>query len=98
LTDERESSVPFTLGVAVKNDGYGTAFNLRITSAQPEIIENEKGLLVNFKIIGANVGNKHVSPSTLPIVYMESVGVTVEQNNAQVCSQMWLRALHPNRQ
>jgi len=63
LTDERESSVPLTLVVAVKNDGYGTAFNLRITSAQPEIIENEKGLLVNFKIIGANVGNKHVSPS-----------------------------------
>ena len=63
FTEEREPSVPFTLGVAVKNGGYGTAYNLHITSAQPEIIENEKGLLVTFRIIGANVGKESISPS-----------------------------------
>ena len=63
FTDEREPSVPFTLGVAVKNSGYGTAHNLHITSAQPEIIENERGLLVTFRIIGANVGKESTSPS-----------------------------------
>ena len=63
FTEEREPSVPFTLGVAVKNSGYGTAYNLHITSAQPEIIENEKGLLVTFRIIGANVGRESISPS-----------------------------------
>lgn len=63
FTDEIEPSVPFTLGVAVMNAGYGTANSLQITSGQPEIIENSKGLLVNFMIIGANIGNESISPS-----------------------------------
>ena len=63
FTDEIEPSVPFTLGVAVKNAGHGTAYSLQITSGQPEIIDNEKGLLVNFMIIGANVGSGSISPS-----------------------------------
>ena len=63
FTDERENSVPFTLGVAVKNAGYGTASSLQITSGQPEIVENEKGLLVNFNIIGAFIGNEMISSS-----------------------------------
>ena len=63
FTDEIENSVPFTLGVAVKNAGYGTASSLQITSGQPEIIENEKGLLVNFNIIGAFIGNEMISSS-----------------------------------
>ena len=63
FTDEVENSVPFTLGVAVKNAGYGTASSLQITSGQPEIIENEKGLLINFNIIGAFIGNEMFSPS-----------------------------------
>ena len=65
FTDEREPSVPFTLGIAVKNGGYGTASNVRITSGQPEIIENERGLLVTFRIIGANIGRESVSPSLM---------------------------------
>ena len=63
FTDEREPSVPFTLGVAIRNKGAGVATDLRITSGQPEIIENEKGLLVNFMIIGANIGIGNITPS-----------------------------------
>ena len=63
FTDEREPSVPFALAVAIHNAGYGVAMNLRITSGQPEIIENEKGLLVTFKIIGASIGSETVTPS-----------------------------------
>ena len=63
FTAEREPSVPFALGVAVHNAGYGTAMNMRITSGQPEVIENEKGLLVTFKIIGTQVGSERVTPS-----------------------------------
>ena len=63
FTDEKEPSVPFALAVAIQNAGYGVAMNLHITSGQPEIIENEKGLLVNFKIIGANIGSESVSPT-----------------------------------
>ena len=63
FTDEIEPSVPFTLGVAVKNAGHGTAYNLQITSGQPQIIDNEKGLLVNFMIINATIGGGSISPS-----------------------------------
>ena len=63
FTDEVEDSVPFTLGVVVKNAGHGVASSLRITSGKPEIIENEKGLLVNFMIISAMIGNGSTEPS-----------------------------------
>ena len=68
FTGEVENSVPFTLGVAVKNAGYGTASSLQITSGQPEIIENEKGLLITFNIIGAFIGNEMIS-SSLTIMF-----------------------------
>ncbi|XP_065905004.1 uncharacterized protein [Dysidea avara] len=63
FTDEVENSVPFTLGVAVKNAGHGVASSLQITSGQPEIIENERGLLISFMIIGAMIGNGSIEPS-----------------------------------
>ena len=63
FTDVIEPSVPFTLGVIVKNAGYGTAYNLQIVSSQPEIIDNERGLLINYMIIGANIGGERASPS-----------------------------------
>ena len=62
-TDIIEPTIPFTLGLLITNDGYGIARNARITSGQPEIIENEKGLLITFKITGAQVDDQAVSPS-----------------------------------
>ncbi|HEY9175293.1 MAG TPA: hypothetical protein VI136_23660, partial [Verrucomicrobiae bacterium] len=63
FTDVVEPSVPFSLAVMVDNRGFGEARNLRITSAQPEIIENEKGLLVDFKIIASEVEGQAMTPS-----------------------------------
>ncbi len=57
FTDEVEPSIPYDLGIMVSNVGKGTANNLEIVSAQPQIIENEKGLLIDFEIIGADVNN-----------------------------------------
>ncbi|MEL7336017.1 MAG: hypothetical protein AAFN70_07430, partial [Planctomycetota bacterium] len=50
-TDEIESSQPFDLAVLVHNQGFGTANNLSIESGRPQIVENEKGLLIDFEII-----------------------------------------------
>ena len=63
MTPVVEPIVPFTLAVMVMNAGYGVARALKISSAQPEIIENEKGLLITFKIIGSQIGNQPMSPS-----------------------------------
>ena len=63
FTDEIEPAEPFTLAVMVQNNGAGEAQNLRIGSAQPKIIENEKGLLIDFEIIGTQVNGGDVERS-----------------------------------
>ncbi len=63
FSPEVEPAEPFSLGLMVTNAGLGTADNLRITSGQPQIIENKAGLLVSFEMIGAQVGKQQVSPS-----------------------------------
>lgn len=63
FTADTEPSVPFALGLLVQNTGKGAALHFKITSAQPKIIENQKGLLINFKIIGSQMGDQAVDPS-----------------------------------
>ncbi len=50
-----EPIVPAELAVMIENNGYGQAKNVVIESAQPEIIENEKGLAIHFELIGSNL-------------------------------------------
>ena len=50
----------FPLYVEVTNWGYGWARDLRVASAQPRIAENPSGLLINFKIVGAALGDRPV--------------------------------------
>lgn len=63
FTDFIEPSVPYNLAVLVQNKGKGDAEDLEITSGQPKIVDNEKGLLADFKIIGAQVGKETVKPT-----------------------------------
>lgn len=63
FTDPVEAPVPFTLGVRTRNAGYGPATRLSITSGQPKIIENERGLLIDFRLIGSSVNDQPVTPT-----------------------------------
>jgi hypothetical protein len=54
---------PAVLGLLVTNVGLGTANNLSITTAQPQIVDNDRGLLNTFQIIGTQVGTQQVTPS-----------------------------------
>jgi hypothetical protein len=65
FTSEIEPIVPFSLGVRVKNSGAGTAKNIKIDSAQPKIVENELGLLINFAIEGSEVNGQPATDSLL---------------------------------
>ncbi|MCA3176729.1 MAG: hypothetical protein ING36_14575 [Burkholderiales bacterium] len=65
LTSGIEPTEPFTLGVRVKNTGFATAKNLKIDSAQPKIIENNQGLLINFLLTGSYVNDTPVQNSLL---------------------------------
>ncbi len=65
FTPEVESPVPFTLGVLVKNSGYGPARKLKIDSKQPKIVENFNGLLLVAQLLGARVNDSPRSSSLL---------------------------------
>lgn len=63
FTDEVEPKVPYSLAVLVRNSGGGAARNFRIESAQPQIVENEKGLLIDFQLIATEVAGQPLVPS-----------------------------------
>ena len=65
FTPEVESPIPYELAVRVMNDGYGPAWKLKIDSAQPKIVENEKGLLIDFQLLGASVNDSAVNSSLM---------------------------------
>ncbi|TVP54384.1 MAG: calcium-binding protein, partial [Halomonadaceae bacterium] len=58
MTPTVEPVEPYTLGVRIANTGSGAANNLKIDSAQPEIVENEQGLLVDFTLTGSYVDDE----------------------------------------
>ncbi|PQL89631.1 CARDB domain-containing protein [Apibacter sp. wkB309] len=58
LTEKVEPMVPAEMSLLIKNEGYGTAKNVQVQSMQPEIIENKKGLLIDFEMIGSRMNNQ----------------------------------------
>lgn len=64
-TDPIEPAQPYTLAVLIKNNGAGAARHLTIASAQPKIVENEKGLLIDFQIIGTEMAAANGTPAEL---------------------------------
>lgn len=63
FTLEVEPPVPYTLGVRIKNNGFGTANNINLESAQPTIVENDQGLAVGFSIIGSFINDQPATKS-----------------------------------
>ena len=63
FTPEVEPAEPFPMGLLLVNGGKGEANNVQITSSQPQIVDNEKGLLIEFKIIHTQVNDNTISPS-----------------------------------
>ena len=58
-----EPMEPAEFALVINNKGNGDATNVRMVTQQPEIIENEKGLLVNFMLISSQIngGDAHLS-------------------------------------
>lgn len=63
FTPEVEPAEPFVLGLTMTNEGAGAAQNVRLTTSQPRIIENDRGLLISFALIATQVGAQPISPS-----------------------------------
>ncbi len=65
FTPEVEAPEPFTLGVLVKNAGYGFARKLQIDSQQPRIVENRRNLLLVAQLLGTRVNDSALSTANL---------------------------------
>ena len=65
LTPPIEPIEPYALGVRIKNTGAATARNVKIESAQPRIVDNQRGLLINFQIVGSYLNDLPSTPSLL---------------------------------
>lgn len=53
--DVTEPVIPAEFSVLIHNKGKGDATNVRMITHQPEIVENEKGLLVDFGIVSSSI-------------------------------------------
>lgn len=62
LTEDRiESSVPAEFALLISNKGFGDATNLRMTTDQPQIVDNTKGLAIDFEIIGSSLNGSEMT-------------------------------------
>lgn len=74
LTEDRvEPIVPAELGVIIHNRGAGTAKNVLLETAEPKIIDNDKGLAVDFAMYGAafNGGERQLGLMEIPFGNIE---------------------------
>ncbi len=58
-----EPSIPYSLAMRVRNVGFGDARGLRIQGGQPQVIDNEKGLVIEFKTLATQLESQPLSPS-----------------------------------
>lgn len=87
LTEEVEPMVPAEFSLLINNIGNGDATNVRMVTRQPEIIENEKGLLIDFEILNAqlNGGDK-----TLALGSSVATDFGTIPAHSQAYAQWWL--------
>jgi len=67
FTAQVEAPVPFTLGVLVKNVGFGKARSVVIRSEQPRIVENKQLLLLIAQLIGCRVMGDPLDRTSLTV-------------------------------
>lgn len=86
--DVVEPSIPGEFALVIDNVGYGDANNVRISTQQPQIIENEKGLFVDFELIGSRLNGEDFNLSFGKTITSD-FGTIPAQSSAY--AQWWLK-------
>lgn len=87
--DVVEPMEPAEFALIINNKGYGEAKNVRMQTQQPKIIDNEKGLLIDFIIKSSQVNGEAASLS---------FGQTIANNfgtipaHSQAYAQWWIES------
>ena len=71
--DVVEISRPATLGMLITNWGNGTATQMSISSSQPQITSNEKGLLISFQLTQTYINDVPQGVGTLQGVQIGNI-------------------------
>ncbi len=89
LTEEIEPSEDAEFALLINNVGYGDANNVQIVTNQPEIIDNEKGLLIDFELVSSqlNGGDKVLALGGSVATDFGDIAA-----GSQVYAQWWLRS------
>lgn len=88
-SDKIEPSFDAEFAIVITNNGFGDAQNVRITTAQPEFVENEKGLALDLHFVSSKLNGQETSlpfSSTLPINYGNIPALS------STYSQWWFRS------
>lgn len=64
-----EPSIPAELGVRIHNKGMGIAKNVTLETAEPEIVDNDKGLAIDFAMYGASFNGSEAQLGLMEIPF-----------------------------
>lgn len=87
LTEAVEPIVPSEFALLINNKGNGDATNVRMVTQQPEIIENEKGLFIDFELVSSQMNG---SDATLSFGKSIANDFGTIPAHSQMYAQWWL--------
>ena len=82
-----EPMAPAEFALIINNKGNGDASNVRMVTQQPQIIDNEKGLYINFELIKSQVNGGEAALSFGQSIANEFGTIPA---NSQMYAQWWL--------
>ena len=89
LTDAVEPMVPGEFAVILNNKGNGDATNVRMVTQQPKIIENEKGLYIDFEFLSSQLNGQEKTLAMGESIPTEFGTIPA---HSQAYAQWWLQS------
>ena len=83
FTEGIEASIPAEIAVLVRNSGLGDAKEFKMSGFTPKIVDNEKGLLLNYRMVDAALNGQENDNGILDV----NMG-TIQAQSASV-AQWW---------
>jgi len=87
--DVVEASLPAEIAVLVRNEGTGNARNVTISSVQPSVVKNEKGLAVDFSLKDYSLDATALNGATAHLG-LNDVVIGDVAGGASAVAQWWL--------
>ena len=89
LTEEVEPMEPSEFALIINNKGNGDATNVKMVTNQPEIIDNQKGLLIDFEFISSQLNGQD---KTLALGQAIPTDFGTIPAHTQAYAQWWLQS------